>query len=1641
MEPQGPLRGAQPLVDLQKLFADVFDNALSDFVQLSQPGPADRESADQRKQRLLSHLHGTRQSLLRCLVLLQWKPWRVLSELVDHERLLDIAAGHVRVLGEVVGGMRQQAAGRIMAGAYLNSSDVNTALEVLTTGTYQELPSIILHRPPLFQPPPASLARQRSRLAHVTQLIRARLVQVSLPPGLKVVSISSGTAVLRAEGLYEAKLTLVPSEPLPGLQEEDAAAGGGGGGGGGAGLRAGGGEDADGADGWAAAAAAAAADPVAAAAASQRWKWRLIHFVLCIGVPFYDPRQPGQILNTCNFHMVLAADNAAYLRRQRMGAAGGGKNAPAAGAAAAAPSTLSESAATPAASGLPGSAAALGSTTAGGGGSLAAAVRRAEDDEVGAPLAVMHAILTDVAGRLLADELAAAARALAAPGSRWHGHISVKPSQLLHPGVRIEYWINAPPLLSQGALPVPGPGEDFRGVKPGPPYLELGMGEGGCVEVLHSPCSLHKPVAVSKLQLDTFRVNVEEVLMRAANMCAQSQLLQVRKELVALLVKALGRRAPTLRPTTLARQLWCRDGAALQPSAPAALGPPPPAAQLPLLLPEEAAAAAAAPGNGEPPPQDAATTLAHMDVDEPAAAAAAPQPPPQPAAPAAEPLIPPPSCPPPEVSGLLARAGPPEEAAGALVVLNAPVLECLVAGTTELKLGKHLFSGRLTLRPGQDERDEGSLDHAAAVAMDEDFVNQVAAAAYSSASPDTYPAARALREAARALSQVLLRVHNSTDVTHFFQAARRASLHISRLPRGMLEAFAGSHPGLAIEPRPRDKVATWALQSPPFPPHFPPLEPVPPDTPPLRVPQCLAFLLQSRLSLTSSHVMVVAACNKQLMPVKVLSCIPVPSSAYLLPDEVVAAYRAACSHGHSTSHAGNNSHTHNSSSGGGGTGSSYGSGLHHLHQHPQQQQHNPHSVHSVLYSGASSPRPTGHSQDHWMLRSPDASPTRDSSAGMAAATATTTTGCGAGNPSHPSAASPSPQQPAAFTPGKPTSLSGAAPQHNGSSSNSPGSGAGATHHVGRPTGQLVAVMLAQQQLSSVVRWCRRRMVWEVLLVQLGALGAAYTEQSHPPCQRLRVTRLAGMSLPCAIARRPGVSPARVGPVCLELELGPDALAGQVTARLYGTFLCSPTCVPVEPSSGGGGKSGATAGFVLDMHATSRVSSASSRGGSGGPVCLRRQYCLERGDSALTIVQEVCAIIRVQTLLARLEMMAPDVLVAVPTAAKAAAGAAGTDADGAGGVLSVGAAGAGAGGRSGHCLRPQHLTALTASLAGAACALGPTPPQRHHPTAASNPTAPPHGAGALPYGGGEGSYARGGGPPAKRIKTEPGAAEEVAVGANGYGKENGGGWPAAGCHPGGSHTGLANGFPGGGAPVSCVGNGSAVAAGSGGSGGGLAAPAHMCGGGASAPHHPAAAAGPGGLSWHWPLVGSLTLEQYSCSAATLRFSPCSSSSGGGGVPRGDPAASRPLLPHAHSRHQPPPQQQQQLQSDGGVRCPGGSDAREASDVLQVRVTWAPRDVRHLYGTATAAAATAPASPPQSPTSVGGGTPAMAGVAPTPALPGSPPAPSPLPVGGGYAAPSPPAREGPTSSSSSGAGRLGDVVRCSLSSSSGGSSSGG
>lgn len=451
-------------------------------------------------------------------------------------------------------------------------------------------------------------------------------------------------------------------------------------------------------------------------------------------------------------------------------------------------------------------------------------------------------------------------------------------------------------------------------------------------------------------------------------------------------------------------------------------------------------------------------------------------------------------------------------------------------------------------------------------------------------------------------------------------------------------------------------------------------------------------------------------------------------------------------------------------------------------------------------------------------------------------------------------------------------------------------------------------MLAQQQLSSVVRWCRRRMVWEVLLVQLQAVGAAFVEMAGPaPCTRVRVTRVAGVPLPCRIARRPGLRPAHVGPTCLELELGPDALAGQVTARLYGRFLCSPTCVPYDGFIGGGGglhgfASSSTAGFVLEGQGpTSHGSSV---------VCLKRQYCLERGDSALTLVQEVASILRMQVLLARLEMtVRPGPLAAGYPQRLAVLTAAGTAAavQHAPQGRRCGAAGAAAGTNGngmGSC------TGVTHEGAGWQRGLGgelgaPRPLQHHnanhvHGYGYGHQPGGPDGGGCKPAGNGtwqdgvseDGPY---GGPPMKRIKTEPGLAD--GVGARGYGGQlNHANGPGSRVGLDGAHQGHGYGR------------------------GGQQDPGE---GGGQASH------GGGALAWEWPLIGTVALEHYTVSGAILRFTPASAA---------------------------PRQEKQQHQQQQGNTSP------PSSSPLLLHISWLPR---HDSRAQTAAPPTAPAATPSTP----------------------------------------------------------------------------
>lgn len=82
---------------------------------------------------MLLYLHSARQQLLRIVALIQWSPKaKALAEIVDHDKVLDQAAYHTRMLQAAVDDMCAAHVDR--AGRFNPMFDVQTAEEVLSTG-------------------------------------------------------------------------------------------------------------------------------------------------------------------------------------------------------------------------------------------------------------------------------------------------------------------------------------------------------------------------------------------------------------------------------------------------------------------------------------------------------------------------------------------------------------------------------------------------------------------------------------------------------------------------------------------------------------------------------------------------------------------------------------------------------------------------------------------------------------------------------------------------------------------------------------------------------------------------------------------------------------------------------------------------------------------------------------------------------------------------------------------------------------------------------------------------------------------------------------------------------------------------------------------------------------------------------------------------------------------------------------------------------------------------------------------------------------------------------------------------------------------------------------------------------------------
>ncbi|KAG1659811.1 hypothetical protein FOA52_002148 [Chlamydomonas sp. UWO 241] len=882
-------------------------------------------------------------------------------------------------------------------------------------------------------------------------------------------------------------------------------------------------------------------------------------------------------------------------------------------------------------------------------------------DEASRPIAVAHAILSDVSMRLLVNAAVdTVTRLLSGPHGRWAGQAEVTPAVGFSPGLRVSYWLHAAHLLStpaavsaadastpagataaaaacdHGRPPLPAlggragdrGGAGGAGEKASPSgghqhYLELGIGPSGQVLVRHFPPLLPLHAAESDVLFVPGGPSIGASgsgggggpVLLPPDLTLDSETLNVDELLLRVAAHAAAGELLAVRATLAALLSRQNPGLAVH----AALRVAPLAwvrAGAEKGFREAVITAAADP--------DRATSASGGGASTPLAGG----------------------------SGGAGGGGGAQPTA----VVAVPQLELCVEGMLLLVVSKSLFSGRLLLAPGPGLGFDAQVDHQVSYAHKEGEINKAVVTANSSAAiakdRDESAGGAALSPGMGALcvrlAKVLGDLQRHANMVRCITSARRLCMHLGGLSKCVLNAAAAAAPWLNL----RRNGNHWSFEPMMFPQSFPPLRaPRLPAAPngqrhhnsdvELRG---LCFVLASDPfwppggSLPSwppAYSLIVCGCTAGTVPARVLKVVPVPTMALLggggSPDKSTAPAAAAAAAAAAATQAPSRmgSLTHIGGTGGGG----------------------------------------GHE------------PTHGATPGLVWTPPGTALPCDAPTPPlHFHGAD-------AATPRLSTGCASAAPQRDISS-----------------------------ELEVVAGWCRTRMHWERLLASLSALRVPYAEcVSAGSSYRLVLEGLPGLPLPFHAERRSDssgahtsgtatTSAASVGIDSVVVELlpgarraggGGSACSGFV-ARVAGAFFADPASARAvagaaaaacsssggsgglgaggkQTRGGGGGVGGGAAhglARVLLQAQGSRahgvpahcLSPASASGGGDDPATrtaapdangslhatsphtgvgapLELRYSYSRGHSAADLVRDLLALARMTRMLARLEALA------------------------------------------------------------------------------------------------------------------------------------------------------------------------------------------------------------------------------------------------------------------------------------------------------------------------------------------------------------------------------------------------------------------
>eukprot|EP00727_Mastigamoeba_balamuthi_P001669 m51a1_g115 putative mediator of rna polymerase ii transcription subunit 14 (1256) ;mRNA; f:351084-356222 len=162
---------------------------------------------EERKRALLGFVEQARRQFLRLLVVVRWAPkmqqltstYGIQNAIREQEHFFGIADNHLHYLLTAA-----------LPGARTSVCDTDTAIDVLSSGTYNKLPlaiaDVVPPRPP--SPPTAAAMVQAAERA-----LQSRLFGEDLAPQYTSAQIERGQLVLRVEGEFEVSLTLQSDEP------------------------------------------------------------------------------------------------------------------------------------------------------------------------------------------------------------------------------------------------------------------------------------------------------------------------------------------------------------------------------------------------------------------------------------------------------------------------------------------------------------------------------------------------------------------------------------------------------------------------------------------------------------------------------------------------------------------------------------------------------------------------------------------------------------------------------------------------------------------------------------------------------------------------------------------------------------------------------------------------------------------------------------------------------------------------------------------------------------------------------------------------------------------------------------------------------------------------------------------------------------------------------------------------------------------------------------------------------------------------------------------------------------------------------------------------------------------------------------